>query len=160
VTGPDGRDGLLFLTLEADSLLTVTAARAALGVPYRWASMQVDHRGDRVRYRSRRRGQTAVAHDITIETSGRPVEANELATWLTGRWRAWTPLAGGLAAVPVEHEPWPLTTGAVVELDETLLDDVGLPAPTGEPVVHYAAGVDARLGWPQIRRVHARNPIG
>jgi uncharacterized protein len=33
VIGPDGRDGLLFFTLEPDSLLTVAVARTLLGVP-------------------------------------------------------------------------------------------------------------------------------
>ena len=34
VRGPDGRDGLWFFSLEADSLGTVVGASTAYGVPY------------------------------------------------------------------------------------------------------------------------------
>src|SRR5919202_1933481 len=39
VRGPDGRDGIWFLSLEADSLFTTVAASVAFGVPYRWSRM-------------------------------------------------------------------------------------------------------------------------
>ena len=55
VRGPDGRDGIWFFSLEADSLPLVLGARTLYGVPYRWADMSVERTGDVIRYRSRRR---------------------------------------------------------------------------------------------------------
>jgi len=153
VRGPDGRDGLWFLTLHADSLVTVSSARAALGVPYVWAAMSVDHSEGRVTYRSQQRGARHVGHTITVTRGTAPVDVGDsLAHWLTGRWRAWTKVAGRLATVPVQHQPWPLTDARVLDLDESLLMAAGLERPASDPVVHFATGVDAHLGWPQFVR--------
>jgi uncharacterized protein len=151
VVGPDGRDGLWFFTLETDSLSTTIAARTFLGVPYRWATMDRCRRADLVTYSSRRRlGDPWPRHRTSVATGQFTGVADaRLAGWLTGRWRAWTRVAGRLLTVPVEHEPWPLTDATIDEHDDTLLASLGLPEPTTEPVVHAAAGVTARLGWPQ-----------
>jgi len=149
--GPDGRDGLWFLSLEADSLPTVVGASLGYGVPYRWAEMCVDAT-QTVRYRSRRRLGSSAGHDITLRPK-RPYgadEASHLDHWLTGRWRAYTRIAGRLAVVPVEHQPWPLWRAEVEGLEQSLLGAVGLPEAGGEPLVHYAPEVDVRLGAPHF----------
>jgi len=150
VVGPDGRDGLWFLTLETNSWWTTAAARGLLGVPYRLARMGRRRVGDRVTYSSRRRlEEPAPRHRTTIATTPDGAVAEpQLAAWLTGRWRAWTRPAGRLVAVPVEHERWPISDATLVDHDDTLFRSVGLPDPSGEPVVHAAPGVTARLGWP------------
>ncbi len=150
--GADGKDGLWFLSLDADSLPTVVGASLAYGVPYRWAEMRVDE-AQRVRYRSRRRLGSSAGHDITLRPK-QPYdvdEASHLDHWLTGRWRAYTKIAGRLAVVPVEHQPWPLWHAEVEGLDQDLLGASGLPAPGGEPLVHYAPEVEVRLGAPRLR---------
>jgi uncharacterized protein len=152
VIGPDGRDGLWFFTLETDSLSTTVAARAALGVPYRWAIMKRRRSGNRVTYASRRRiGEPAPWSCTTVDTSDdlRVADAS-MAAWLTGRWRAWIRTAGQLLTVAVEHEPWPMSDARLVDHADTLLASLGLPAPVGEPVVHSSPGVTARLGWPDL----------
>jgi uncharacterized protein YqjF (DUF2071 family) len=147
VRGPDGRDGLWFLSLEADSLPTVVAASVVYGVPYRWAEMSVD-RGDVVRYRSRRRGgDRAAGHDITVRP-GAPREPSALEDWLTGRWRAYTTVSRRLAVASVRHEPWPLHDVEVLALEETLVEAAGLPAPEGEPLAQWSPGVRVRFGHP------------
>jgi uncharacterized protein YqjF (DUF2071 family) len=154
VLGPTGRDGIWFLTLEADSLITTVAARTGYGVAYRWAEMTVESLDGRVRYLSRGRGQRrSVGHDIEV-APGVPLgadEVGELDHWLTGRWRGWARVAGRLVEVPVQHEPWPLWRADVLKLEETVLAGVGLPEPEEPPVVHYSPGVDASLGLPRLR---------
>jgi uncharacterized protein YqjF (DUF2071 family) len=148
----DGKDGLWFLSLDADSLPTVVGASLAYGVPYKWAEMRVDE-SEGVHYRSRRRLGSSAGHDITLRPR-QPYgsdEASHLDHWLTGRWRAYTTIAGRLAVVPVEHQPWPLWHAEVEGLEQDLLEAAGLPAPGGEPLVHYAPEVDVRLGAPKLR---------
>ena len=154
VRGPDGRDGLWFLTLEVASLPTLVGARLGYGVPYHWADMSVDGDGTTITYKSRRRPpeDTDVMHDITIRAGEpfAPDELNELDHVLTGRWRAWTTVANvKLATAAVEHEPWSLYHAEVVQLEETIFTAAGLPLPEGEPLVHYSPGVSVKLGPPQ-----------
>lgn len=154
VRGPDGRDGIWFLSLEVASLPTLIGARLGYGVPYHWADMKVEGDGTTIRYRSRRRPPEDhdVMHDITIRAAEpfAPEELGELDHLLTGRWRAWTSVANvKLAAAAVEHEPWPLYHAEVVRLEETLFTAAGLPLPEGDPLVHYSPGVSVRLGPPQ-----------
>ena len=147
VTGPDGRDGLWFLSLDADCLPTVVGASLVYGVPYRWAEMSVEGR-DEVRYRSRRRrGNRPAGHDITVRP-GAPREPSALEDWLTGRWRAYTTVAGRPAVASVQHEPWPLYDVEVLALEESLVETAGLPAPQGEPLAGWSPGVRVRLGHP------------
>ena len=147
-----GHDGLWFFTLEASRLAFVVFARAALGVPYCWASMALERRAAAVRYRSRRRGPgpAEAQSDITV-APGQEIpraEMTELDVFLTSRWRGYAPTPVGLRFVPVEHEPWPLRRALVEELDETLLACCGLSPPEGEPLAHYSPGVDVRFGPP------------
>ena len=150
VVGPDGRDGLWFLTLETNSLSTIVAARMAIGIPYRWATMTRHRAGNRVTYCSRRRLANAAPHHHTTVSTNREgaIADARLTAWLTGRWRAWSRVAGRLVVVPVEHESWPISDATLVDHNDTLLTSLGLPEPTGEPLVHTAPGVRARLGWP------------
>ena len=148
VRGPSGVDGLWFLTAEVDSLPNL-GARPLLGVPYRWADMEVVP-GERCTYRSRRRGSADTGHDIEIIPGSPLASQDERTSWLTGRWRGISQVAGRLVAVPVQHGPWPLWSGTVSRLEETLLESCGLPAPLGDPVVHWSPGVDVRFGPPRL----------
>jgi uncharacterized protein len=55
-------------------------------------------------------------------------------------------VGSGFALAKVEHPPWPLMRARVLRLDENLISAAGLPAPEGEPLVHYSLGVDVRVG--------------
>ena len=150
VRGPDGHDGLWFFSLEADSLPLVVGARTLYGVPYRWADMEVSRgEGGTVRYRSRRRVGRKVGHDITVRVGEPRARPEPLDDWLTGRWRAFTRIAGRRCAVPVYHEPWPLWDVTVVDLEQSLLAGAGLPEPDVPPCAVHSPGVHSRLGRPR-----------
>src|SRR5438270_458299 len=51
----------------------------------------------------------------------------------------------------VFHRPWPLRRAEVSAHDSTLLEALGLPAPTGDPLLHYAEALKVDI-WP-LRRV-------
>ena len=104
-----GRDGLWFLSLDAASLVTVASAQASLWLPYHWAAMTVE-RGSKLTYRSCRRWPPTAGHHIVVEPGSPmvPEALGERDHFLTGRWRAFTRIAGRLADIPVKHQPWPL----------------------------------------------------
>jgi uncharacterized protein YqjF (DUF2071 family) len=146
----NGLDGLWFLSLDAAELTIVLGARACLWLPYHWAAMTVETNST-VTYRSRRRYPPAAGHHIVAEP-GSPLAAEELGErdhFLTGRWRAFTKIAGCLVNVPVEHQAWPLWSVQIRQLNQDLLVAAGLPTPKGQPIAHYSPGVDVRLGLPR-----------
>ncbi|MFC6022858.1 DUF2071 domain-containing protein [Plantactinospora solaniradicis] len=69
---------------------------------------------------------------------------------------AGAPRRGGTrqasGAAEAEHAPWPLHRAELVRLDQDLVTAVGLPAPTGAPLVHASPGVPVRIGLWYPRR--------
>ena len=149
VVGPDGRVGLWFFSLDAARLEPVLVARSTYALPYMWSEMAVERDGPVIRYRSRRRwpGPTPATSQITVEIGAplRPQELGEFDHYLTARWQLYTTLGPVLARSNVEHEPWPLHRAVVRGLDTDLVTAAGLPAPEGEPVVHWSPGVRTRI---------------
>ena len=149
VVGPDGREGLWFFSLDAARLEPVLVARSTYALPYMWSQMAVERDGSTIRYRSRRRwpGPTPAPSLITVEVGPalRPQELGEFDHYLTARWQLYTTLGPLLARSTVEHEPWPLYRAVVRELETDLVTAAGLPAPEGEPVVHWSPGVRTRI---------------
>lgn len=145
-----GRDALWFLSLELDQLAVAAALRSTIQIPYRWAEVSVERDGPMVRYRARRRPpHRAGSFALEVEVGDAADDAGELEAFLTGRWRAFTRVAGRTLAVPVQHEPWPLRHARLVSWEGDLLESVGLPPAEGAPHLLFSPGVDARLGWPR-----------
>jgi uncharacterized protein len=149
VHGPDRREGLWFFSLDAARLEPVLVARSTYALPYMWSEMAVERDGSVVRYRSRRRwpGPIPATSQITVEVGPalRPDELGEFDHYLTARWQLYTTLGPLLARSTVEHEPWPLHRAVVRELETDLVAAAGLPAPEGDPVVHWSPGVHTRI---------------
>ena len=112
--------------------------------------MAVRVTGDRIAYRCRRRfpGPRGARCDADV-VMGPPLQErvrDELAHFLTARFRLFTVIAGRLAAAEAEHREWPLHHGEVRHLDQTLVPSAGLSPPTGAPLVHVSPGVPVRIG--------------
>lgn len=149
VRGPDGRDGLWFLTLDIGSSALATAMRAAVGAPYHYARLTVGRERDTCIYTGSRVKATE-AYRLEVH-AGDSVADSDLQVWLTGRWRAYTTHLGRLLVTPVEHEPWPLREARVRVLEQNLTDRVGLP-PLPEPATAtFTGGVrQVRIGRPRV----------
>jgi uncharacterized protein YqjF (DUF2071 family) len=145
-----GRSGIWFLSLDAARLPAVLAARASYRLPYFWSDMAVRVDGRRVDYRCRRRGSSPdIARCDAGISVGPPLPEparDELAHFLTARFRLFTVILGRLAAAEAEHRDWPLRRAELSHLDQNLLQHAGLPAPTGVPLVHASPGVAVRVG--------------
>jgi uncharacterized protein YqjF (DUF2071 family) len=150
VRGPDGRTGIWFMSLDADRLPAVVAARTTYGLPYFWSSMSVRRAGDQVIYRARRRwpGRAGVRCDARVELGAawRDGELTTLDHFLTARYRLYSTLGGMLVAADAEHPRWPLRRVTVRQLRQDLLQAAGLPEPDHDPVLHASDGVRVRIG--------------
>ena len=146
VRGPDGRAGVWFFSLDADSRWITLLAPLVLGVPYVHASMSLNAE-EGLRYRGSRDDGRA-AYDIHIRP-GEAMRPTERDRWLTDRWRAFSLRRGRLLEIPVTHEPWPLQSATCTQLSETLTAAAGVPAPA-DPLLHYSEGVrDVAFGLPR-----------
>ena len=157
-----GRRGVVFRSLEAARLLPVVAARVSYHLPYLWARMAVRH-GVRegaatVAYETSRRwpGPRGAGGRVAVRI-GERVPADELSLFLTARWGLFSTWYGGRTAyAPVDHPPWPLYRAELLELDDDLVVQAGLPAPVGPPHVLWSPGVDVRIGRPRA----LKSPLG
>lgn len=145
-----GRRGIWFFSLDAARLAPVLAARVGYHVPYFWSDISVRvTTGDRIAYQCRRRHHPGNARcDVEVEL-GTPLPQtgrDELADFLTARYRLFTVIAGRLAAAEAEHPVWPLRHARVLSLNQDLLAAAGLPAPAGDPLAHASPGVPVRIG--------------
>lgn len=145
-----GRRGTVFLTMEANRLPWVLAARAA-AMPYTWSRMGLTRdvhvlTYDTVRNWPRPRG---VRNRIRIRV-GAPTEPTALEHFLTARWRLHLSSYGHAVGIPLAHDRWPLHTAELLDLDDELIANTGLPGPSDEPAsVLYSPAVYGRFGLPQ-----------
>ena len=154
---PQGRRGVVFLSLEAARLLPVLTARVALRLPYMWARMRLTRDGDVLTYTSRRRwpGPRPAVNHMAVRVGAPIAEPTPLEHFLTARWGLHTTAWGGTRHLANEHPSWPLHRAELLTLDDTLITAAGLPAPSGPPVsVLYSPGVSVTFGTThrQVRR--------
>jgi len=148
----DGTTGVWFLSLDAARFGAVAVARTGYHLPYYWSRMRIGTFGSVVTYESSRRwpGPRGAESKAVIDV-GAPFAADELGDrdhWLTARWRLYSHQPRGLRYAQADHAPWVLHRATVRHLDDELVVAAGLPAPTGEPLVHWSPGVGVRIGWP------------
>lgn len=138
----DGEPGIHFLSMEADGLVSVMAARFGFALPYYWARMKIDRVGDGYRFESERRhpGAPTAGFAATYRPVGEEQEpaSGSLDFFLLERYRLYTKALFGLARVDVDHRPWRVRGADVEILRNTLFEAVGLPGPVGDPVCHFA----------------------
>ena len=145
-----GRRGVVFLTMEADRLPWVLAARA-VDLPYRWSRMSLVRTVHVLDYRSSRRwpGPPSPATRIRMRV-GAPIEGDPLDHFLTARWRLYHRVPAATLTARMVHNRWPLHSADLLDLHDELVAATGLPAPTAPPVsVLYSPGVQGQLGLPK-----------
>jgi uncharacterized protein YqjF (DUF2071 family) len=165
-----GRAGIWFLSLDAARLGAVAVARASYQLPYFWSSMRLtgpagqasaEPAGDQeIAYSCQRRlpGPRTATSQVRIRAGApyQPAELRDRDHFLTARWVLFSMLAGRQFFARAEHQPWPLHRAEALTVDDSLIPAAGLPAPRGEPLVHYSPGVNVRIGRPERYREPAR----
>ena len=150
----DGRRGIWFFSLDASRLGAVLVARATpYRLPYFWSTMRLGQRGNELAYLTRRHWPRPAPVTSRVRvTVGDPIPADQvsgLEHFLTARWMLFSVTGGRRTAARVCHQRWPLHRATAQVVDDQLLTATGLPAPDGEPLVHYSPGVDVAIGRPE-----------
>jgi uncharacterized protein YqjF (DUF2071 family) len=140
-----GVPAVWFLSLDASSPFFVSAGRALYGLRYHLARMTTVAHGDRVHYLSVRNGAAFAA---SFRPNGAPESPRRgsLEHFLVERYRLFSERRGRLITAEVEHSPW-LLQPAEARIDLNRMAPPGLTF-DGEPLLHFARGVDARISTP------------
>jgi uncharacterized protein YqjF (DUF2071 family) len=147
----DGKAGVWFFSLDADSCPIVFGGRNLYGLPYHRARMTQRREGDGFVFTSRRR-----AGGAEFAAQYRPVGETFLANpgtfehWATERYCLYsrTP-RGRLERVEVHHAPWPLQRTEVVMEKNTILSAAGVAPLADEPRFLFSSGVHVVSFAPQ-----------
>ncbi|WP_253943757.1 YqjF family protein [Nocardioides marmotae] len=145
-----GRRGIVFLSLDASRAAVVVAARAAFGLPYRWARMRHRAAGDVHSYDARLlRPGTSVRSHVVVRAGERRA-STELDDFLSARWGLHVHWWGRTLYVPNQHETWPVHDAEVLALDDGLMASVGLPDLASRTPDHvaFSPGVRTDFGFP------------
>ncbi|MGA0878449.1 MAG: YqjF family protein [Ilumatobacteraceae bacterium] len=148
-----GRPAVWFFSLDTPQILPTLVARTAFRLPYCWSRASVTVTGSTpgsILASSVERRWPGRATSTLAARIGEPVSPTPLTEFLTARWGlvATASVFGRQPSVwygPVEHEPWHLHRAHLLDLDDHLLEAAGLPAPQGEPLLHYSAGVSTTV---------------
>ena len=150
----DGRPGVWFLSLDATNPIAVWAARRFFHLPYIRARIDIERRGEVLRFRSHRAGgdDPAMFQAEFQPVSGvRLAEPGTLEHFLTERYCLYARSPdGALFRTEVHHEPWPLQE-ARAEVDAAgILSSHGLALSEPPALVHFAQRLDVVV-WPPHR---------
>jgi uncharacterized protein YqjF (DUF2071 family) len=147
----EGRPGIYFLSLDADSRAAVFAARRAYRLPYFRSRIRVE------------RGEGTIAYDL-LRTSddgppayfaGRygprgeelPARDGSLERWLAERYCLYTlDDEGRIQRGEIHHPPWPLYEGWAEIETNTMAMPFGIDL-AGEPLLHFSPRQDVVV-WP------------
>lgn len=145
----DGKPGVWFFSLDAESKLAVRAARATFNLPYMDANMAMNLTEDgEVQYRSRRthRGEKEAVFDARYQAEGESFEAQPgtLEHWLTARYCLYSVDRGGhIFRGEIDHPPWTLRTASYDETTNTMGTWLGFDF-TASPLLLCADPVDVK----------------
>jgi uncharacterized protein YqjF (DUF2071 family) len=149
-----GRRGIVFLSLDTDRAAVVVGARAAFGLPYRWARMRYRVGGDVHSYDARLRGpwtqtRARTRSHVVVRAGARRV-STELDDFVSARWGLHVRWWGRTLYVPNRHEAWPVYDAEVLALEDGLVASVGLPDLADRPPDHvaFSPGVRTVFGFP------------
>ena len=147
----NGRPGVFFFSLDANSTLAVAAARALFHLPYFVAAMHVHEQRGQFVYTSTRQTRTGGVAEFAAAYG--PVgyavtpEPGSLEYFLTERYCLYTTdSALRTKRLEIHHSPWPLQVAEASIAVNTMAEAAGIRLPAVAPLLHFAKRQDA-VAW-------------
>jgi uncharacterized protein len=170
-----GVPGVWFFSLDAASRLAVWGARRFYHLPYFNAEMDLRQSRNTIEYSSQRidaltygelfgaeragfpadldahrfrdRGRAELKVNWNIGEPLPPSKPDSLLFFLTERYCLYSLRRGRIYRSRIFHEPWPLKGATVNSNQSTMVESLGLPQLSGDPVLHYAESIAVNI-WP------------
>lgn len=140
----EGKAGIYFFSLDAESTFAVEAARRFYRLPYFRARMAQDA-GRETIFTSERTEDPPAAFHVRYSLRGPPSAPvpGSLEHFLTERYCLFALDEGRVHWAEIHHPPWPLQ-GVEAEVVENTMPPAGIHL-SGEPVCHFSARQDVVL---------------
>ena len=140
----DGKSGVLFLTLEAQSLITCSYAPRAYGLPYKYSLSKVSASEGEYSWATRRRdGSYELVGECRWDRQTDYAGSGTLEEFLFERYCLYTVHRGNLCIAYTQHEPWKFGPGSVQIKSNSLTKefDLGIDDLYRPDMVHVSEGV-------------------
>ncbi|WKA54283.1 YqjF family protein [Planococcus shixiaomingii] len=142
----NGKSGVFFFSLDADSPLAVKTATTGDFLPYRHARMAMEEHRGTWRFQSKRIHEHSFSEilDLSFRVISPPIVKNELEGWLTERYCLWTKPKNRLFRVDIEHDPWQLEYVKGTVYRNTMASFLPVDFPQELAITHYSE-------WQKVR---------
>jgi uncharacterized protein len=150
----EGKPGIYFLSLDADSRAAVFSARRAYRLPYFRSRIEVERDEEGVGYELLRTAEDGPPAYWTARYGPQgeelPVREGSLERWLTERYCLYTlDEEGRIQRGEIHHPPWPLRQAWAEIETNTMAMPFGIEL-EDEPVLHFSERQDVVI-WPLQR---------
>ncbi|MDF1664922.1 MAG: DUF2071 domain-containing protein [Planctomycetota bacterium] len=148
----DGKPGVWFFSLDAESYLAVRGARFSFNLPYFDAAMSFKEDPDgTIHYASKRTHKNAPSanFEASYKAEGEvyKTQKGSLEYWLTERYCLYSQSKKGrLYRADIHHAPWPLQKASAEIRVNTMCEAGGVKLPDEKPLLHFVKGIET-CGW-------------
>jgi len=145
----NGKAGILFLTLDAQSRITCWYAPRTYGLPYRYAKCRLTVDGDLYSWKSKR-SSDGLELEGECRAIGKKTQASKgsIEEFLFERYSLYTNHKGSLNMAYTQHEPWIFQEGEATILKNSLTEIYDLGIDILKPdYTHISEGVYVHT-WP------------
>jgi uncharacterized protein YqjF (DUF2071 family) len=146
----NGKAGVLFLTLEAQSRITCFHAPRKYGLPYRYAKCKISVKDDLYKWTSKRASDgVALIGQCRAKGDLMKAEKGSLEEFLFERYSLYTSHNDKVHMAYTQHNPWEFQEGEVEITNNTLTEsyDLGIENLFNPDHVHMSHGVHVHT-WP------------
>ena len=147
----EGKPGIYFLSLDADSWAAVSAARRSYRLPYFRSRIEIGQGEEGIRYDLMRISDDGppayFAASYGPQGEELPLREGSLERWLTERYCLYTlDGQGRIQRGDIHHPPWPLREAWAEIETNTMAMPFGIEL-EGEPLLHFSPRQDVVI-WP------------
>ncbi len=140
----NGKPGIYFFSLEANSRLAVYGARTGWSLPYYYATASIKKSDEQIEYGSVR-PHGGPTHPVRYQVGQElgPSEPGSLEHFLLERYFLFVVRRGRVLAGQVHHTPYPAFEAKITSVNVGLMAAAGFPQTKDLPCFsHYSSGVD------------------
>ena len=148
----NGFPGVWFLSLDINQWPGVFVGRYGFHVPYYKADITLKQEQQTIDYDLvRTQGPKRATYNAswTIGDALPEASAESLESFLTERYCLYATNGDKLYRSRIWHNAWPLQKATVHNYRTTTVEAMGLPTPTGDPLLHYAESLSVRIWLPE-----------